>query len=122
MTLSEIKNLVMFQTGNDIEDVTEYEPYIDSYVNEGYDLLLSAMSGKRVPSADYPVLSSDNDTPILPEWAHIGIAYYATYCVYRNGNPQKQSRGQAYINDFERIKQRILNATSGTGMFKNIPN
>lgn len=36
MNLLEIKNMVMFQTNNDADDLGDFLPYLEDYINEGY--------------------------------------------------------------------------------------
>lgn len=111
MTLSEIKEQIMFQTNNDADDLGDYEPHINDYVNEGYDKLVLIWDSQHVPSTDYPMLEEDDDVPNLPEWIHRAIVDWATWLIYRNGNPQKQNRGMAYRAAFE----DMLNKISGMG-------
>ena len=96
MTLSEIQEQVMFQTNNDADDLGDYTPHINDYINEGYDRIVIIWDNRHVPSTDYPKLENDSDTPKLPEWIHRYIADWATWMIYRNGNPQKQNRGTAF--------------------------
>ena len=115
MTLAEIKNQVMFQTNNDVEDLGDYEPHINDYVNEGYDRLMSVWSKNHVPvAADR--LEMDMDEPALPEWTHRALVDYATWLVYRNGNPQKQQRGMAYLNGFNEVLAKIADEGGAEGM------
>ena len=132
MTLAEIKNQVMFQTNNDAEDLGDYEPHINEYVNEGYDRLVSAWAKSHVSIGEYDRLEMDLDEPLLPEWTHRAIVDYATWLIYRNGNPQKQQRGMTYLNAFREIESKILDEGGASGMnsdgslkkynkFRNIP-
>lgn len=103
MNLAEIKSEIMFQTNNDEDDLGDFLPYLTDYINEGYDRLVYAFAGTHVSadSEDYPLLKVDKSTPNLPDWLHRYIGDYATWLVYRNGNTQKQSRGQQYLQRFE---------------------
>ena len=133
MTLAEIKAQIMFQTNNDEEDIGDYLPHVVDYINDGYDKLVKAWTKSPAPQADYPWLSEDTDTPQLPEWLHRYICDWATWLVYRNGNPQKQNRGRAYYESFMLILNQIEGEggangiDSETGMniqyrnFRNIP-
>ena len=105
MTVGQIKNLVMFQTNNDAEDVGDFQPALLGYINEGYDKLVHARTGRHLLPTDeaYRPLSWDNDTPNLPEHAHKAIADWATWSIYRNGNPQKQQRGYVFRSAFEEM-------------------
>ena len=115
MTLAEIKNQVMFQTNNDVEDLGDYEPHINDYVNEGYDRLMSVWSKNHVPvAADR--LEMDMDEPALPEWTHRALVDYTTWLVYRNGNPQKQQRGMAYLNGFNEVLSKIADEGGADGV------
>lgn len=109
MTLSEIKAQVMFQTNNDADDLPDFEPHLADYVNEGYDRLVYVWAHQHVSttSADYPSLSEGTDVPNVPEWTHRFLADWATWLVYRNGNPQKQQRGFQYRNAFEEMLAKV---------------
>ena len=100
MTLLEIQEHIMHQTNNDADDLGDYLPHLNDYINEGYDRIAIVWDSKHVPSDDYPRLVDDADVPNLPTWMHRYIADWATWLVYRNGNPQKQNRGMAYRNAF----------------------
>ena len=130
MTFAEIKNEVMFQTNNDAEDIGDYLPYVNDYINEGYDRLVKVWTKSHVPQGEYYRLEDDRDEPNLPEWTHRAICDWATWLVYRNGNPQKQQRGMAYRNAFEEICARMadeggaagLNADGTSKQYKNFIN
>lgn len=134
MTLAEIKEQVMFQTNNDAEDVGDFLPALRDYVNEGYDKLVEAYAHQHVDAnaGDYPPLETDMDEPALPEWTHRALTDYATWLVYRNGNPQKQNRGMAYLQAFREVLSRIADSGGLAGLnddgtqkrynkFRNIP-
>lgn len=112
MTLSELKARVIYQFNADEDDLPEYEPHITGYVNQGYDRLLHALVGKRLPGAPFPELEASTDTPKTPEWTHSAMADYATWLVYRNGNPQKQSRGQAFLSRFLEVERECKSLSS----------
>ena len=116
MTLSEIKNQVMFQTNNDADDLGDYEPHINDYVNEGYDRIIYVWDHMHVPSEEYPRLEQDTDVPNIPEWIHRYLCDWATWLVYRNGNPQKQNRGMAYRANFEVLLSDIVSAGGKNGL------
>ena len=116
MTLKEIKDQVMFQTNNDAEDIDDYLPHVDDYINDGYDRLVSAWTKNHVPQEDYPRLAEDDDEPNLPEWLHRYLADWATWLVYRNGNPQKQQRGMAYRYAFEEVLAKIADQGGADGL------
>lgn len=123
MTVGEIKNEVMYQTSNDVEDLEEFLPYLTDYINEGYDKMVYAWAKEHLSSTgEYPFFSSDNEVPLLPEWTHRGLADYATWLVYRNGNPQKQQRGLAFLNAFEELISRITAGGGKNGPKKNFFN
>lgn len=132
MTLGEIKDQIMFQTNNDSEDIEDYLPHVIDYVNDGYDILMNAWYGIHVPKGKYDRLERDADEPMLPEWTHRAIVDWATWLVYRNGNPQKQQRGMAYRSSFDEILSKIRNEGGAAGLdangnpikfrnFRNIP-
>lgn len=121
MTVAEIKNMVMFQTNNDAEDLGDFMPHLLHYINEGYEILLKA-AGKPGVSEAQPFLATDNMSPDLPGWAHRALADYATWLIYRNGNPAKQQRGYAFRNAFEEARLRVIEDAKGkVTHFTNIP-
>lgn len=119
MTFAEIKGQVMFQTNNDADDLGDFTPYLGRYINEAYDRIAMTWDNQHVPSTDYPALSLDTDVPNLPEWLHIYIANYATWLIYRNGNPQKQSRGSAFYSAFAEVLARVADAGGKDGLDEN---
>ena len=121
MTLSEIKQMVMFQTNNDAEDLGDFEPYLCDYINEGYDRLVKAWAKVHVSfhSEDYPRLEEDGDTPATPEWTHRYLADWATWLIYRNGNPQKQQRGYQYQSSFMQMIATISDEGGADGLDEN---
>jgi hypothetical protein len=116
MTLGEIKEQVMFQTNNDSEDVEDFLPHLVDYVNDGYDRLVSAWTKNHIPQTDYPLLSEDTDEPNLPEWMHRALCDWATWLVYRNGNPQKQNRGMAFRQAFLDVLAKIADEGGASGL------
>lgn len=126
MNVFHIKNAVMFQTNNDADDLNDFLPYLMDYINDGYDRLVYAYAGVHPHQTDegYPPLAADQDEPRLPSWMHRALVDWATWMVYRNGNPQKQNRGYPYRAAFEETLGRI-SAEGGKGgkvrQFKNIP-
>ena len=119
MTLAEIKAQIMFQTNNDEEDIGDYLPHVVDYINDGYDRLVKVWTKNHIPNNEYERLQYDMGEPQLPEWLHRYICDWATWLVYRNGNPQKQQRGMAYRYAFEealhggegRTRLRVLKIT-----------
>ena len=116
MTLAEIKNQVMFQTNNDADDLGDYEPHINDYVNDGYDRIIYVWDKKHVPCEEYPRLENNDDVPNIPEWIHRYLCDWATWLIYRNGNPQKQNRGMAYRANFEVLLSDIISSGGKNGM------
>ena len=116
MTLQEIKEQVMFQTNNDADDLGDFEPHMDDYVNEGYDLLVEAVYGTHL-GEKYAPLAGNAAEPSLPAWMHRGLVDYATWLVYRNGNLVKQNRGVAYRAAFDQLvsKARLWAASQTNG-------
>ena len=102
MMFGQMKNLVMHQTNNDIGDMGDFMPYMAGYLNEGYDRLAQAWSGGRVGDEKYPPLTRDSDEPATPAWTHPVIVNWATWLMYRNGNPGRQNRGYAFRDAAER--------------------
>ena len=136
MTLEQIKNRVMFQTNNDEEDVGDYMPHLTDYINDGYDRLVDAWANTHCGTEEWPWLEEEPepdttetteadvteevteeavtepwtlDVPKTPEWTHKYLADWATWLVYRNGNPQKQQRGYAFMNSFEEMLKKVRN-------------
>lgn len=103
MTMGEIQERVMFQTANDVDDLGDFQPHVDGYINAGYDELYFAFHGNH-PEV---LLNTDTDVPDLPSWLHIALADYATWMVYRNGNTVKQQRGMTFLSAFTEAKRRI---------------
>ena len=114
MTVAEIKRLVVEQFGQTEEEMREHMPKIISYINDGYDLMVDAWKPhKHVGGEEYPRLTRNDETPLVPEWLHGYLADYATYLVYRNHNPQRQQRGIPYLQRFNEAIGRLK--TEGDG-------
>lgn len=124
MTVAEIKNAVMFQTNNDVDDVGDFLPYLLGYINDGYDRLVYAWAGEHLQegSDTYPPLRADSDSPNLPEWSHQALADWATWMIYRNGNSQKQSRGYPFRGNFDEVLQRFTSEGGKNGKVRNFFN
>ena len=132
MTLAEIKNQIMFQTNNDEDDIEDYLPHLVDYINDGYDRMVKVWTKNHAPQESYPLLEDDTDEPQTPAWTHRYLCDWATWLVYRNGNPQKQNRGMAYRASFEEALARIAGEGGADGLnddgtnvqyryFRNIP-
>ena len=121
MTLGEIKYHVMFQTNNDVDDIGDYTPHLVDYINEAYDRLVNVWDKQhtRYAKVDYPRLGDDADTPLTPEWTHRYLADWATWLVYRNGNPQKQQRGYAYRQSYEDMLAKVADEGGSAGIDEN---
>ena len=124
MTLAEIKNLIMFQTNNDIDDLGDFLPYLTDYINEGYDRLVQAWCGEHVgvDSDLFIPLRHDKSQPETPDWTHKAIADWATWLVYRNGNSNKQSRGVVFQNSAQQlfgVVKSMTDAQKGITRSKN---
>ena len=122
MTVAEIKNEVMFQTNNDVEDLGDFLPYLMDYINEGYDLLVNAWASAHIHTEEYPKLVLDTDVPNLPEWTHRALSDWATWLVYRNGNPSKQNRGFQFKLAFEEVLAKIKSEGGIKGRVRNFYN
>ena len=134
MTLGEIKEQVMFQTNNDADDLEDFEPHVFDYINEGYDRLVKVWDAAHVTIAagKYTRLTEGSDVPATPDWTHRYLADWATWLVYRNGNPQKQQRGLAFRQSFEDMLAKVADEGGASGLnedgtqkryrnFRNIP-
>ena len=105
MTFESMMQRALFQYNADWDDLEDYTPHVDAYVNDGYDQVLFAITGKHLDEiAPFKTLVSGEDNevePGVPAWTHLPICDYATYMLYRNGNPQKQQRGLQFLRNFE---------------------
>lgn len=119
MTLGEIKDQIMFQSNNDPEDIEDYLPYVTDYINDGYDRIMVVWQKDHVPGVNYERLTYDSDEPELPEWLHRYLCDWATWLVYRNGNPQKQQRGRAYYESFMEMLGKISECGGAAGFDEN---
>ena len=119
MTLAEIKNQIMFQTNNDEDDIDDFLPHLVDYINDGYDRMVKVWTKSHAPQDEYPFLEEDDDEPNLPEWTHRYICDWATWLVYRNGNPQKQNRGMAFRSAFEEVLSKIAGDGGAAGIDEN---
>ena len=102
MRFDELKRRAVYQAVSDADEVDELTPYVDQYINEGYDRMLS------IAEKTEPPLLMDEDEPALPEWMHPTIADYATFLLLRNGSPQKQSRGIQFRAAYEETVARFF--------------
>lgn len=109
MTLGEMETLTLIQTNNDPDDLSDYQTQLEKYLNEGYNLIYKRYMGVY-PSA---ALSLSTDTPALPEPMHPAIVDYATWLMYRNGNPQKQQRGLYFRSSFESFMSEHVERLGG---------
>lgn len=116
MTMQEIQEQVMFQTNNDADDLGDFLPHLDDYINDGYDRIVTVWDHCHVPSENYPRLSAGTDEPNVPAWIHRYICDWATWLIYRNGNPQKQNRGMAYRSSFEFLLASLADGGGKDGM------
>lgn len=107
MTVGDIKLMVMHQYNLDASDLQDYVPFLITYINEGYTRLTSAWADLPVGTERFPWLKSDNDVPNIPEVYHKAMVDWATWCLYRNGNSQKQQRGMYYRNAFMEVEDEI---------------
>lgn len=119
MTLEEIKAQVMFQTNNDPEDIEDFLPHAGDYINEAYDRIVRVWDHKHVPSTAYPPLVDEEDEPKLPEWMHRYLCDWATWLVYRNGNPQKQQRGYEFRSHFLQFLANLSDEGGRQGLDEN---
>ena len=80
MTVKEIKDFIMHQhLDMDSDDVTEYLPFLMTYVNEGYDKCLKAWAHARIGDPDFPMLVTDSDVPQIPERYHKALGKQTKY-------------------------------------------
>lgn len=125
MLVVDIKDQIMFQTNNDSDDLGDFMPHLMDYINEGYDRLVYAWAKEHLDDdSEWPRLHQDMDSPLTPEWTHRAVVDWATWLVYRNGNPQKQSRGYTFRQAAEDIISKVINGGGMNGRitkFINIP-
>lgn len=107
MLMGEIRDLVMHQIGDDLDDLKDYQPFIERYIMDGYDRLHEAYHKKHLED---DAVFNVRDYPNVPTWMHAGIADYATYLMYRNGNQSKQNRGMMYYQNFIDIESKAKGA------------
>ncbi len=103
MRFAAIKQRAAYQATGDADEAAELEPYASQYVNEGYERFC-LYYGIDSPAA----LSSDDDEPALPDWAHPALADWATFQLLRNGGPQRQQRGMQFRAAFEEAVARAF--------------
>lgn len=103
MTLAQLKNLIMIQTGNDVEDYPDFAEQSLAYLNEGYRRVYSHWLGVFPET----LLEADEDVPNVPVSLHHAIADWATWLLYRNGNISKQNRGLAFRGAAEKALSRV---------------
>ncbi len=130
MTLQDMRELVMLQTGNDADDVDDNAALLLTYLNDGYDELYRRLHGNAAPSplnreagdTETPApMKEPEDEPSVPKSLHSALCDYATYLFYRNGNPTRQSRGMLFL---ERWKEALGRVRAGgtarfTGLYDN---
>lgn len=105
MTFEAMMQRAIFQYNADWDDYEDYAPHVDYYVNDGYDQILYALTQYHLDEATafktLVVGQDDDKEPLVPQWTHQPICDYATYLLYRNGNPQKQNRGMLFLQRFQ---------------------
>jgi hypothetical protein len=113
MTFEAMMQRAIFQYNADWDDYEDYAPHVDAYINDGYDQILYALTKYHLDELQFfYTLSAETDlevAPGVPEWTHLPICDYATYMLYRNGNPQKQQRGQEFLSNFLKCLQKCEN-------------
>jgi hypothetical protein len=94
-----MKMRCMAQFGADAEDLREFLPELEGYLNSAYNLMSWYADKKRVGNRENerPRLAEDSDIPDVPEWTHEYMCDYATYLIYRNGNQARQQRGIPFL-------------------------
>ena len=125
MLLIEIKEQVMAQTNNDVDDLGDFMPFLMDYINEGYDRLVYAWAETHISdatNAEWPRLHEEYEKPKTPEWTHRALADWATWLVYRNGNLQKQQRGYPFRAAFEEVLAKVLAEGGKKGKVRNFYN
>lgn len=127
MTVQQLYDMVMIQTGNDTTDITDYATEVAAYVNEGYSKLYE----KYMNTAEVVELTDADESPLLPDHMHRYIADWATWRMYMNGNPSRQQRGFAFKQSFDDFFAKVprgggitdtdaLEARAASMRFKNL--
>jgi hypothetical protein len=104
----------MAQFGADAEDLREFLPELEGYLNSAYDWVSWYIDKKHVGNREdeRPRLSADTDEPDVPQWLHEYMCDYATYLIYRNGNQARQQRGipflQRWMDAIEKLRAEAL--------------
>lgn len=118
MTFEQMMQRAIFQYNADWDDYEDYAPHVDAYVNDGYDQVLHALTKYHLDDLPvFPTLEAEADAevePKVPQWTHLPICDYATYMLYRNGNPQKQQRGQEFLRNFMKCLSRCEELSART--------
>jgi len=103
MTVTALKELVMRQLGEDVDDVLERAALLDVYLERGYQLIMDKRKGGNLTGVK--ALATEN---LLPDWAHSAIADYATYRILLTGNGTKQQRAQAFYASYGETLSKLL--------------
>jgi hypothetical protein len=98
-----MKMRCMAQFGADAEDLREFLPEVEGYLNAAYNIASHLKNKKFVGGGadEVPRLAADTDIPDLPEWVHEYLCDYATYLIYRNGNQARQQRGIPFLTRWQ---------------------
>ena len=128
MTVGKIKEIALYQTANDIEDIDDFETVLQPYFDEGYDMAVHAYAGVHPGMDDeFPVLTRDDEVPAVPEWLHVKLADWMSWRILADGAPARQQRGMVFRQSFELALNQIRsgegkgNQPSGPWKFVNIP-
>ena len=123
MTVGKIKEIALYQTANDIDDIDDFETVLQPYLDEAYDMAVFAFTAKHAGTDEYPALVRDEDTPALPSWMHIKLADWVSWRILADGSPARQQRGMVFRQSFDEAI-RALKGESVAGRswsFKGIP-
>ena len=102
MTLDELRSLTMQQLQEDVEDIDEYQPMIDEYINMGYMQVMNHLDATGTEDLSDPT----HEPAFYPEQYHGILADYATYGVLGTGTTVRQSRAMFFYNRFLMLMQK----------------
>ncbi|MEF9974626.1 MAG: hypothetical protein RSA12_10955 [Clostridia bacterium] len=106
MTLERMFERWKEQSAYDDED-SAVEERIHEFLSEGAnELAFKRLDGNLTGLADM-ANDSDSPDPRIPPWTHPAIVDYALYLWFRDGNPVKQQRAQAYLARFQDVLNRM---------------
>lgn len=117
MTLSQIRQRVREQTGEQYQTEQGDDQRLNDYINEGIVLLY----GEYLPQDMKPLVADDEESE-LPEVHHGALGDYACWRTLSNGGAAAQRRAQYYYMRFQLAQVQVsrhFERRRGTPMLKN---